>query len=169
MMGDHAPLMFEGGSPSILVSLSTSALRVIERQALAAPEHETGGILIGRYTEDNNMALVFAATAKPKDSERGRTWFRRGNRGLKELLRERWNAGEYYVGEWHSHPGGPPTPSDSDIREMRTISLDPCYACSKPILVIAGTTKNSISLSVSVIGDNAVKPLMVVKRFAEIS
>lgn len=150
MMDDRSSIKFESRLPGVVVNLSREAISIIEQQALASPENETGGILIGRYDYANDRAVVLAATQRPTDSEIGRTWFRRGSSGLKQLLRERWKSGEYYVGEWHSHPGGSPEPSSSDVREMRAISRNPVYACSKPILIIAGTVGNSVSLSVSV-------------------
>ncbi|MGH7965101.1 MAG: Mov34/MPN/PAD-1 family protein [Candidatus Binatia bacterium] len=133
------------------VRLTDAALRLIEREALASANKETGGILIGRYENDGNVAVVTAASERPVDSSAGRAWFQRGISGLTAKLRARWVHGEYYLGEWHSHPGGAPDPSNNDIREMRSIAIDTRYRCPKPIMVIAGTSGQSMRISVSVL------------------
>ncbi|WP_246746750.1 Mov34/MPN/PAD-1 family protein [Agrobacterium burrii] len=135
----------------VAVRLSTEACRTIRDQALAAGVRETGGILIGHYDLDGNSAIVTEATTRPKDSRAGSTWFQRGVHGLKDLLRNRWSRGSYYVGEWHSHPSGSPAPSANDLKEMQAISREVSYRCPKPILIIAGTMGATVRLSVSVL------------------
>jgi proteasome lid subunit RPN8/RPN11 len=150
-MSEDDLILFEGRKAEVAVRLSAQACRTIRDHALAAGGRETGGILIGRYDLSGNSAIVTEATVRPKDSRSGQTWFQRGIHGLKDMLRTRWSRGEYYVGEWHSHPGGPPTPSRNDLREMQTISREVSYRCPKPILVIAGTVGSAVRLSVSVL------------------
>lgn len=141
----------------ITVRLTAEARRTIEGQANQAGNHETGGVLIGSYDPDGRVATVTEATAKSKDSRAGRTWFQRGVRGLKGILRLRWNDGQYYIGEWHSHPGGAPEPSGNDIREMQAISREISYQCPKPIMIIAGTASGgAVKLSASVIDASAI-------------
>jgi len=151
-MSEDDLIRFEGGTAKVAVRLSTEAYLTIRDQALAAVGRETGGILIGHYDLDGNSAIVTEATIRPKDSRSGGAWFQRGIHGLKDLLRNRWSRGEYYVGEWHSHPGAPPTPSNNDLREMQAISKEVSYRCPKPIMIIAGTSlAASVTLSVSVL------------------
>lgn len=152
-MAEDIAMIFEHPAAGVAVRLSRRALDVIRKQALVSGRDETGGILIGRYHNDGSIAVVTGATAGPTDSVSGTTWFQRGVRGLRELLRDRWPRGEYYLGEWHSHPGGAPDPSRDDFREMRSISIDSSYRCPKPLLVIAGTSAASVELSVSVIDE----------------
>lgn len=150
-MDEKIAAVFQAQRAVVEVRLTDGALRLIEKEALASPNNETGGILIGRYEIDGNTAVVTAATEKPADSSSGRAWFQRGISGLTARLRARWASGEYYVGEWHSHPGGGPNPSGNDIREMRSISIDACYKCPKPIMIIAGTSGQHVRISVSVL------------------
>jgi hypothetical protein len=78
------------------------------------------------------------------------------------MLRNRWSRGEYYVGEWHSHPGGTPDPSSNDLREMQAISREVSYRCPKPIMIIAGTLAGpSVTLSVSVLENDR---LIILRR-----
>ncbi|NEI65878.1 MULTISPECIES: Mov34/MPN/PAD-1 family protein [Rhizobium] len=150
-MDEKIVVAFHAASATVEVRLTDAALRLIEKEALASANKETGGILIGRYENDGNVAVVTAATERPADSSSGRAWFQRGITGLTAKLRARWAHGEYYLGEWHSHPGGAPDPSSNDIREMLSISIDNSYRCPKPIMVIAGTSGQSMRVSVSVL------------------
>ncbi|AEG04144.1 hypothetical protein GOA59_28875 [Sinorhizobium meliloti] len=150
-MAEKIVVAFQAVSATVEVRLTDAALRLIEKEALASVNKETGGILIGRYENDGNVAVVTAATECPADSSSGRAWFQRGISGLTAKLRARWANGEFYLGEWHSHPGCAPDPSSNDIRVMRSISIDASYRCPKPIMVIAGTARESIRISVSVL------------------
>ncbi|MDR9762230.1 Mov34/MPN/PAD-1 family protein [Rhizobium redzepovicii] len=149
-MAENVLVMFQSMNATVEVRLTDAALRLVEKEALASPGMETGGILIGRYEDDGNVAVITTATERPGDSKAGRAWFQRGIDGLKTKLRDRWKHGEHYLGEWHSHPGGAPDPSTNDIREMRSISINTSYRCRKPILVIAGTSGQHLRISVSV-------------------
>jgi Prokaryotic homologs of the JAB domain len=117
------------------------AIEVIEQMAAIAndPDSETGGVLIGRYVENDTVALVEMASPPPGDSSAGLDWFERGRNELGELLREQWNHPQrrYYVGEWHFHPSGRAGASPQDRRQMAEIAQDPNYHCERPLLIIA--------------------------------
>ena len=112
----------------------------IESECKKAQGRETGGILIGTYTEDNSTAVVTEVSGPPSDSCRGFSWFWRGIVGLKELLARRWKwkRRTYYLGEWHFHPYLSIEPSGDDLTQMRNISQNFNYHCSKPIMIIVG-------------------------------
>jgi integrative and conjugative element protein (TIGR02256 family) len=121
------------------VTLDHEALGELLRHCMGANGRETGGILIGVYTENFDMALVRKVTGPSPDSQAGRTWFRRGVQGLQELLLDRWRTQkDYYLGEWHFHPGALPRPSGDDGVQMRSIAQSPPYRCPEPVLVILG-------------------------------
>ncbi|HEX3126733.1 MAG TPA: Mov34/MPN/PAD-1 family protein [Thermoanaerobaculia bacterium] len=103
-----------------------------------AGPRETGGLLIGRYSAHRDLAVVSHVTGPARDSMAGRTWFHRGVAGLQDLLFQRWRQQEYYLGEWHSHPGAEPVPSGIDADQMRSIACSPGYHCPEPILLIVG-------------------------------
>lgn len=119
------------------VTLSDAAFHKIQDFALKSPYQETGGILTGQYINGNN-ALIMDVSDKPKDSKFGATWFHRGVFGLKDFLGKKWKKKEYYLGEWHSHPGGSVSPSSNDRNAMKEIANSKSYQCPKPILVIIG-------------------------------
>jgi len=75
--------------------------------------------------------------------------------GLEALLRDRWVSGQYYVGEWHSHPGGGAEPSFSDATSMPKIAGNSLYRSDAPVLLVVGGRPPgnfSISLTVFVSG-----------------
>jgi hypothetical protein len=105
-------------------------------------------------------ADVVEATPKPKGSRAGWFWFERSNKGLAELLETRWEQGFHYLGEWHFHPRGAPTPSGLDRRAMWKIATDDAYRCPAPILVIlGGRPKSNWSLSATLFRDGEVLQL----------
>lgn len=101
---------------------------------------ETGGILIGYYTDDLTTAVVTEATPPPKDSRSDYTRFYRGMDGLKRLLIRRWKEPRrcYYLGEWHYHPVKNVEPSPNDINQMVKISREENYKCREPIMLVVG-------------------------------
>ncbi|WP_371875446.1 Mov34/MPN/PAD-1 family protein [Pleomorphomonas sp. NRK KF1] len=138
----------EDGPEGASIWLSSHAIAAMIEAATKAGRCETGGILIGRYGAEGWSADVVEATPKPKGSGSGWFWFRRSKTGLASLLESRWQAGLYYVGEWHSHPGGVPVPSRDDVRAMRRIAGDQSYHCPSPVLMIlAGRPRTGWSVS----------------------
>ena len=113
----------------------------------SAGSTETGGVLIGHYSRRHDYALVTSYSGPPNDSRAGATWFERGVSGLGAWLKTLWSKqGDYYLGEWHFHPGGSPTMSPRDIREMATISFSRIYKCPEPVLlIIAGSATDKWS------------------------
>ena len=99
---------------------------------------ETGGVLIGRYNRAHNMATVTRACGPPADSRKGWDTFVRGTKGLQQLIDRLWRVNEYYLGEWHFHPGGTARPSSVDARQMKRISESDEYGCPEPVLILIG-------------------------------
>ena len=119
------------------VAIDEPVYETLIEAATAAGGHETGGILIGRYT-DSRLAIVEHATTAPRDSRRGHGWFERGTDGLEEILQRHWDAPvrRYYIGEWHFHPSPDGTPSDQDMAQMFEVASQQRYDCKHPVLMI---------------------------------
>lgn len=120
------------------VRLAPEAIATVIDSGANAGCSETGGILIGHYDEEGWTAMVTQATPKPRDSSVSWFWFKRGNKGLKALLEQRWAEGLHYLGEWHFHPRGAPEPSKRDLASMERSAENPTYHCSEPVLIILG-------------------------------
>ena len=105
------------------LALGSDVLDHVLNHCRVAGGNETGGILVGRYNENHDTAVVTRATGAPSDSTATRRGFRRGIRGLRAFLARLWREGhEYYLGEWHYHPHGPPEPSGN----RRGTDAGPC-------------------------------------------
>jgi integrative and conjugative element protein (TIGR02256 family) len=138
------PLLLRSPDGRFGISIPAS---VLERLLLLCGEalpKETGGILIGRYNDSLDVALVSRATPAPPDSVSGPTWFSRGTRGLSSLLKGLWKERQYYLGEWHFHPQADPTPSPTDEGQLCDISADRNYHCATPLLLIMGGNPKEI-------------------------
>lgn len=132
-------LLYLNDAGSFGVEITSKMVNEIYELCEDSFPNETGGILIGHYSSDLKRARVTIVTGAPSDSKSGKSWFHRGTNVLQNLLDEAWNKkGDYYLGEWHFHPGGNTIPSNHDIREMKKISVNKEYKCPEPILIIAG-------------------------------
>ena len=113
---------------------------------------ETGGILIGYYSSNQDCAVPTEITGAPADAQCGRTWFQRGIFGLKELLHLRWHERrESYLGDWHFHPGGSCRPSGLDIASMRALARDKRARCPFPVLLVVGGQEGVFSVSATAV------------------
>ena len=100
---------------------------------------ETGGVMMGIYSETRNCAIVTGIVGPPLDSVHGSSWFIRGVRGLQAHINHIWRTKhQYYIGEWHFHPCAISTASSDDIRQMTEISNSEIYQCPEPLLLIIG-------------------------------
>ena len=131
-------LIFEDSSQSFRVIISDEVVKHMFLLCDANRTRETGGILVGSYSNDFTTAHIDEATSPPSDSRFGRDWFHRGTNGLVELLRQRWEAEPrtHYVGEWHFHTEHVPWPSPQDKRQMQEVAHDDRYNCAQPLLII---------------------------------
>ena len=130
------------------VRFGEHVVEAVFAECISAGQMETGGVLIGRYSDDNRLAVVVEATDPPSGSSATAVSFERSATGLAESLTEYWNKGLHYVGEWHYHPTGRPQPSMRDRKQMIQISDDPAYDCPVPILVVVGEARSEKAIQV---------------------
>lgn len=133
--------------------IPTPLLEEIRSFCEAADRHETGGILVGKYYDDQHKARLNYVSNAPPDSQRGATWFVRGLKGLQVWVDRLWKSGKgYYIGEWHFHPYSSPSPSTQDISVMKRIAGNKGLNCPEPILIILGGDPNTKwNLSVTIV------------------
>jgi integrative and conjugative element protein (TIGR02256 family) len=103
-----------------------------------ADRKETGGILLGHYSQNHDMAVVTHVSGPPPDSKHGGNFFVRGIKGLQELLNQLWRRKEYYLGEWHYHPFANPDPSNTDQQQMLEFARNKAMNCPEPVLLLIG-------------------------------
>jgi len=136
---------WETNQGEYLFEINSDVWNFLESECSKANGRETGGILIGYYSDDRSTAMVTEATAPPIDSSYGYNWFQRGISGLKSLLIGHWKNSSrkiFYIGEWHYHPARMVVPSDEDYKQMREISNSENYQCKEPIMLIIGNRIN---------------------------
>lgn len=104
-----------GGEPSATIAREAPA---------SADGRETGGILLG---QDLGRRLVVTVAGDPGPmADRRPDGFVRDldhARRLGDAAYER--DGSVWIGEWHTHPGGPVTPSPTDMKTYDRLLADP--------------------------------------------
>ncbi|OHV86680.1 Mov34/MPN/PAD-1 family protein [Mesorhizobium sp. ORS 3428] len=148
-----AAIQAQSADARFRVIVETGALDLMLSNTRAAKDRETGGILIG-HIDNEGRAVIREATGKPRGSIFGWYTFVRKTAGLGALLKRRWRENQYYLGEWHSHPGMPPVPGGQDRSTMRAIAADGAYCCPEPILLIVGGRDGSREISITVFLSN---------------
>ena len=138
------------------IEVSEKALASIRKYISSCRRGETGGILVGRYSNDLLTAEVLSASGPGPHSLLGQFSFTRKAFGLQRELDREFESGRYYLGEWHCHPGGDSTPSCQDIHQMRLISRSEEYNCPEPILMVFGRSNPCVFITVRVIRDNQI-------------
>lgn len=108
----------------IQVYISDAVEKEIQTMTSTSPNKETGGCLFGSYDRDHNSIYVYYMVPAPKDSIHSPVSFVRGFKGL-TVEYERITKLTYhqvrYLGEWHSHPNMPNTPSETDKKQFKEL------------------------------------------------
>ena len=115
----------------------------IERQLILALEKagtkEIGGVLMGEYIGEEEFRIVDLTIQKRRGTVAS---FVRLVTDAVVSLQRFFKRTEYnyrkfnYLGEWHSHPLFPPTPSSKDIQSMLEIVTDTDIGATFVILLI---------------------------------
>lgn len=108
------------------VVLNSRCVRKLKRELRAAGQNEIGGVLAAEQVGDGRFLVVDLSVQRNGTH----THFEREPAQHREFIRrfhermchrpERFN----YLGEWHSHPAYPATPSDVDFRQMQHLVED---------------------------------------------
>ncbi len=108
----------------IQIFISDAVEKEIQAMTVASPDKETGGCLFGSYDRDYNSIYVYYMVPAPEDSIHSPVSFVRGFNGLTAEY-ERITKLTYhqvrYLGEWHSHPNMPNTPSETDKNQFKEL------------------------------------------------
>lgn len=149
---------FVSADRSVGVDLEERAVTAILELCGSSAPLETGGLLVGRYSNWGDRVVVTQIVGPPRDSRHLRFLFIRGVSGLTRRLRGLWRTGAYYLGEWHFHPFSSPDPSETDRRQILAFARDEQLRCPHPVMVVlGGDPSGEWSLAVAaVIGDEIV-------------
>lgn len=123
------------------IHIPKSILREIEEIISFHYPKEFGGVFIGFKSE---LGFIITDILVPDKYVNARAIFVRHPGTLNERLEEihKLSNGEIqYLGEWHSHPDGPTSPSITDIKAMKEIAQNNKINIDKPLLMIAEVGK----------------------------
>jgi integrative and conjugative element protein (TIGR02256 family) len=127
--------------------MDSGRLNKILMTAYSRLPFETGGVLVGYYTEDLTTAILLDSFEAFKPGEGSVGSFRPDTDFIQAELDRIWDESggcQYYLGDWHSHPRNLPLPSDLDDETMFIYSDDADMNCPQPILMIVGDRMLSI-------------------------
>lgn len=116
---------------------------------------EFGGLLVGYYSDDLKTCILENVII-PKKYKSSRYFFERRKDGLNKMLTEFYNSSPrlIYVGEWHTHPDGVPSPSKTDLSAITEIADCDEVSIENPILMILSVNKTDMGLGVYVFSKN---------------
>lgn len=127
--------------------MTTEPRLFVHREVLAriamlrARPWEVGGWLLGYWDEAEGNVLVTHATPPSRGTP---FHIRISGRHHRQFFDQAWEASEgrvTFLGDWHTHPGGPPNPSERDEKAIAQLAEDNRYGNSPPLMLIAGTAK----------------------------
>lgn len=113
-----------------VVTISAAAAHIISRETAAVTDGcETGGVLLG-VSSSSGVVLRHAGPPGP-DAVRTPVSFLRDRRHAQQLADACWALDQsQWIGEWHTHPGMSPTPSERDLTTYRDLLTDPDLSLS---------------------------------------
>jgi integrative and conjugative element protein (TIGR02256 family) len=123
------------------VHIPGEVLAVMRRMAASSKPRETGGTLVGHYSEDLRDAFVTRALEAKTGARKQRARFYRPPDDVDgQLARIYEESGglTHYLGEWHTHPDAAPTPSPTDLSSLRGLARTSSVATDTPFMVILG-------------------------------
>jgi integrative and conjugative element protein (TIGR02256 family) len=125
-----------------MVWLDVEARALIEEETLKRPRVETGGALFG-YETDDDVVIACAYGPGPRAKHR-RTTFEPHPATTQSLIDAIWKESEAryrYVGSWHSHPGGIPRPSPTDVHTTEAVATEVDVGLAAPVVLIQSTRR----------------------------
>lgn len=127
--------MTEAPAPVAAVRFSSCAIEAIAQEVAAGGgDLETGGILLGHGRED--FTVIVAGGPGPHAVRQPR-FFLRDLDHAQRLAADAWDAdGSQWIGDWHTHPCGPPHPSPADLRAVDEVLRDPALGLDAFLTVV---------------------------------
>lgn len=120
------------------VQITSSALATVSAEVGTWRLRETGGILIGYWSNDQSAVITHAVGPGPS-ARHSRFTFEPDSKFSQEQLNLiYWRSGGQlsYIGDWHTHPMGSLVPSESDSETTFGVAADPDYRVLLPILLL---------------------------------
>lgn len=121
------------------IRLSAKALITLTKLIRESPDRETGGVLLGEHVDEK--ILVHFASGPGNRSKRMRNGIVLDveyAQGCIDTASAMSGRRIRFLGEWHSHPTPPYTPSGKDVGALKRLASSPTANIDVPVIVIAG-------------------------------
>ena len=108
----------------------------------ADTETELHAVLIGHYSDDGKTAVVDDIFEPTRGGPYTVNISEERAKEFTVLLKQLWEESrgrQFYVGDWHSHPSEPNTPSQIDFDTSRAAAMDDKTQCPELIMAISGS------------------------------
>jgi integrative and conjugative element protein (TIGR02256 family) len=105
--------------------------------SLPARPWEVGGWVLGYWISDRSTAVITHVT--PPRSYGTPLGVKISGRRHRPLFDQAWdhsNGHVTFLGDWHTHPGGPAVPSAKDARALRQLASNDDYGTPTPLALI---------------------------------
>jgi len=125
------------------IRLARALLRQLRAESLRTFPNETGGILMGWWSADDHGATVRSVIGPGPKAQHGRYTFIPDDEWQeREVARLYQESGRTlsYLGDWHTHPYGIPTPSIRDRRTLCRIARHRAARAPQPLMLILGVS-----------------------------
>lgn len=147
-MSARRPLRLELDNLGI-VEFSASVIEHFERNKQISTRHsEAGGQLFGILASDE-LTRVLKATGPRVTDVRSRHRYEPDRVTEQIEIRDQYDKGLHFLGDWHTHPQDHPTPSDTDVKSMKQLVHESAHDLPGFILVIVGRAEFPNGLHIS--------------------
>lgn len=122
--------------------LDSQARTLITTEAERRGTRETGGALFG-FEDDRNTVIACAYGPGPRAKHRRASFepHPATTQLLMDAVRDRSEARYRYLGSWHSHPGGAPSPSGRDVETTARVAGEADVLLPTPLVLIQATER----------------------------
>jgi integrative and conjugative element protein (TIGR02256 family) len=153
-------LLYGLGGPRPRLVLRKNVLRRFEQhRQLSACSMEAGGQLFARFAV--NAIIIEKATGPYRSDQRSRSWFVPDRAREQRDIGQAFRNGLHFIGNWHTHPQGFPSPSTVDIKntaERFTLSK---HTLTAFLLAVVGNAPFPQGLYLALINATCVKELVL--------
>lgn len=138
---------------NLKISISASALELMEEESARSKYTETGGVIAGDGSAESGEIHISHASLPGPRAKATRYSFQHDREFCQKFLDDlaaESNGTIDYLGEWHKHFELNPYPSGRDAKTLFSIAENRDYHVNQPLLLIIGINNQRSSLRVFV-------------------
>lgn len=131
---------FDDSQNNIKVTIEDETMEVLKESAVEAYPNETGGFLVGNYITSKHAHI--SCLVQPTEKICQPCSFERSTEGMRKEWDKLFEQGLIYLGEWHTHPNGSCSYSNTDLEAIRSIANNKDVHIIRPLLLIQSVFGN---------------------------